>query len=74
MTGLVGSLIPLGAIYLLYHQVIEYVMGRFEMLSKLLNFLPLETIFNVLTPISVIVGVGIGFLGSITTVRKHLHV
>lgn len=72
--GLVGSLIPLGAIYLLYHQVIEYVMGRFEMLSKLLNFLPLETIFNVLTPISVIVGVGIGFLGSITTVRKHLHV
>ncbi len=74
LIGLVGALVPLGAIYFLYHQVIEYVMGRFEMLSKLLNFLPLETIFNVLAPVSIIVGVGIGFLGSITTVRKHLHV
>ena len=74
LIGFIGALVPLGAIYFLYHQVIEYVMGRFEMLSQLLNFLPLETIFNVLTPVSIIVGVGIGFLGSITTVRKHLHV
>lgn len=74
LIGFVGAIIPLGAIYFLYHQVIEYVVARFEMLSQLLNFLPLETIFNVLTPVSIIVGVGIGFLGSITTVRKHLHV
>lgn len=74
LIGLIGALIPLGAIYLLYHQVIEYVVARFEMLSQLLEFLPLETIFSVLTPVSIIVGVGIGFLGSITTVRKHLHV
>ncbi len=72
--GLIGAVIPLGAIYLLYHQVIEFVVGRYAMLSQLLNFLPIETIFKVLTPVSVIVGVGIGFLGSITTVRKHLHV
>ncbi|MBQ6887183.1 MAG: permease-like cell division protein FtsX [Lachnospiraceae bacterium] len=74
LIGLVGALIPLVAIYALYQQVIEYVMERFAMLSQLLNFLSLETIFNVLTPVSVIVGVGIGFFGSITTVRKHLHV
>lgn len=74
LIGLVGALVPLGAIYVLYHNVIDYVVERFSMLSQLLNFLPLETIFNVLTPVSVIVGVGIGFLGSITTVRKHLHV
>ena len=72
--GLIGAVIPLGAIYLLYHQVIEFVVGRYAMLSQLLNFLPIETIFKVLTPVSVIVGVGFGFLGSITTVRKHLHV
>ena len=74
LIGLLGALVPLAAIYALYHQVIEYVVGRFEMLSQLLNFLPVETIFRVLTPVSVIVGVGIGFFGSITTVRKHLHV
>ena len=74
LIGLIGALIPLGLIYFLYNQVIEYVVERFAMLSQLLQFLSVETIFNVLAPISVIVGVGIGFLGSITTVRKHLHV
>lgn len=74
LIGLIGALIPLGAIYLLYYQVINYVTGRFAMLSQLLNFLSIETVFRVLVPVSVIVGVGIGFLGSITTVRKHLHV
>lgn len=74
LIGLIGALIPLGLIYFLYNQVIGYVVERFAMLSQLLQFLSVETIFNVLAPISVIVGVGIGFLGSITTVRKHLHV
>lgn len=72
--GLVGALIPLGIIYFVYNNVIVYVAERFSMLSQLLNFLPVETIFNVLAPVSIIVGVGIGFLGSITTVRKHLRV
>ena len=44
------------------------------MLSSLLDFLPVEEIFRYLTPLSLAVGVGIGFLGSIVTVRKHLHV
>lgn len=74
LIGLVGAVIPLGIIYVLYNNVILYVVERFEMLSQLLKFLPVETIFNILTPVSIIVGVGIGFLGSITTVRKHLRV
>ena len=74
LIGLIGALIPLGIIYFLYNQVIGYVIERFAMLSQLLQFLPVETIFNVLAPVSIIVGVGIGFFGSITTVRKHLHV
>lgn len=74
LIGLIGALIPLGIIYFLYNQVIGYVIERFAMLSQLLQFLSVETIFNVLAPVSIIVGVGIGFFGSITTVRKHLHV
>ncbi len=74
LIGLIGALIPLVAIYFLYNQVIGYVIERFAMLNDLLQFLSVETIFNVLAPVSLIVGVGIGFLGSITTVRKHLHV
>lgn len=74
LIGVIGSLIPMGIIYVIYNQVILYVTERFSMLAKLLSFLPVETIFHVLLPISVIMGVGIGFLGSIVTVRKHLRV
>ncbi len=44
------------------------------MLTKVLNFLPVETIFQTLLPVSIAMGVGIGFIGSIVTVRKHLRV
>ncbi len=74
MIGAIGALIPVGIIFVLYNKVIEYIMSEFSMLSKLLSFLPVEDVFNTLFPVSLIMGVGIGFLGSITTVRKHLRV
>lgn len=74
LIGAIGSLLPLGLIYFVYNNVIQYVSDKFSMLSQLMNFLPVETIFNTLIPVSVVMGVGIGFLGSITTVRKHLRV
>lgn len=74
LIGLVGAALPLGLIYSLYNYVLTYVVQRFAVLSTFLNFLSVEKIFDVLAPVSLIVGVGIGFLGSISTVRKHLHV
>ncbi len=74
LIGVIGALIPMGIIYVLYNKVIEYIMLKFATLTQLLSFLPVETIFGRLLPISVAMGVGIGFLGSITTVRKHLRV
>ena len=72
--GLIGAIIPLVVIYSVYNYALEYVTGRFTVLSEFLHFLSVEEIFHVLTPVSLLVGVGIGFLGSISTVRKHLHV
>lgn len=72
--GFVGSLLPLGVIYQIYNNVVIYMMSRFEMLSSLLDFVPVNTIFTTLIPVSIGIGVGIGFLGSMTTVRKHLRV
>ena len=74
LIGLIGAAVPLGIIYSLYNYALNYVMGRFMVLSGFLNFLSVEEIFHFLTPVSLGVGVGIGFLGSISTVRKHLHV
>ncbi|MBD5471399.1 MAG: ABC transporter permease [Lachnospiraceae bacterium] len=74
LIGVIGALLPMGIIYVLYNKVIEYIMIKFHMLTKLLSFLPVEQVFDILLPVAVLMGVGIGFLGSITTVRKHLRV
>lgn len=74
LIGLLGSVVPLISIYYIYTNVIVYINDRFQILSGLLNFLPVETIYRTLLPVSVGIGVGIGFLGSIVTVRKHLKV
>ena len=74
LIGLIGAAIPLGIIYVLYNIVMEYILERFSMLSQLLSFLTVEEIFHILTPVSLGIGVGIGFLGSVITVRKHLRV
>ena len=74
LIGLIGAAIPLGVVYSLYNYAMEYVAGRFAVLSEFLNFLPVDEIFRILMPVSLLVGVGIGFLGSISTVRKHLRV
>ena len=72
--GAIGATVPLGIIYVIYNSIVEFVVNRFEMLSSLLNFIPVEEIFVTLVPVSFGLGIGIGFLGSVITVRKHLKV
>ncbi|MBE5858444.1 MAG: ABC transporter permease [Lachnospiraceae bacterium] len=74
LIGLIGAGIPLGIIKFLYEYLIAYIAERFAAISGLLNFLSTQEIFKDLVPVSLGIGVGIGFLGSITTVRKHLRV
>lgn len=74
LIGLIGAGIPLTAIYFLYNQVIEVVVGYFPSLSTLLGFLAVDAVFHYLLPLSLGIGVGIGFFGSYFTCRKHLNV
>ena len=74
MIGLIGAALPLGVIYGMYNMVLDYVADRFPMLTSLLSFLTVEEVFNVLTPVSLGIGVGIGFIGSIVTVKRYLRV
>lgn len=74
LIGLVGSALPLALLYVMYSRLIVYIMEKFNFLSSLMNFLPVQSVFRTLTPIGVLLGVGIGFLGSFTTIRKHLKV
>ncbi|MBD5493169.1 MAG: ABC transporter permease [Lachnospiraceae bacterium] len=74
LIGLIGAALPLVTIYFLYNKVMEYMMERFTMLSGLLSFLTVSEIFHVLIPVSLGIGIGIGFFGSFATVKKHLRV
>ena len=70
--GLVGSSIPLFIIYILYNRVIQFMAEKFSILS--LEFLPVREIFSTLVPTALLIGLGVGLFGSITTIRKHLKV
>lgn len=74
LIGLIGAALPLGFIYAIYNVILSYVTERFPQLSELLSFVSVEVIFNMLVPVSLGLGVGIGFLGSMVTVRRHLRV
>lgn len=74
LIGAVGALIPLGILYCVYGRVIRYVMERFEFLSNMLTFVPVRDVFMVLLPVGLILGVGIGYIGSRVTVHKHINV
>ena len=74
LIGALGAVLPLWLIYGLYNYVLAYIADRFSILAGFLNFLSAEELFGVLTPVSIALGVGIGFIGSIITVKKHLQV
>lgn len=72
--GLVGATIPLGILYILYEKIIEYIGLNFTFISSMMKFLPVTAVFNTLVPVALILGVGIGYLGSHITTRRHLKV
>lgn len=72
--GAFGAALPLVLIYFIYNSVIDYIASRFAVLSELLKFLSVDVLFQTLVPVSMIIGIGIGFIGSFVTVRKHIRV
>ena len=72
--GLIGSVIPLVLLYFVYSNVVSYVAEKFIFLSSMLNFMPVGQVFRVLVPVALLLGVGIGFLGSWVTTKRHLNV
>ncbi|MBP3451228.1 MAG: permease-like cell division protein FtsX [Agathobacter sp.] len=72
--GLVGASVPLTLLYVLYDKVVIYVAEKFAFVGSLLEFVSPHILFNGLIPIGLALGVGIGLLGSMWTIRKHLKV
>ncbi len=74
LIGLIGAIIPLIALYFIYEKTVTTIMSKFSILNSILDFLPTQEVYQLLLPIGLALGVGIGFVGSFITVKKHLHV
>ena len=72
--GVIGAAIPLVALYFLYNTAVEFILTKFNVLTGVVDFIPVWQIYQVLLPIGLLLGIGIGFIGSIWTTRKHLRV
>ena len=74
LIGIVGAIIPLIMLFFMYDKAVSYVMTKFSLLNNIITFLPVTTVYRTLLPVGVALGVGIGFIGSFFTIRKHLKV
>lgn len=72
--GLVGSAIPVVILRFLYIEVVNLVNEHFASLASILKFSDAHSIFIWLVPISLGIGLVIGFVGSFFTLRKHIRV
>ncbi len=72
--GAVGAVVPLIILYFAYGRVITYVAERFGFLNNMISFVSARSVFTILVPVSLVLGIGIGFLGSRVTVHRHINV
>lgn len=72
--GLIGAAIPLALLYMMYQRIVIYISEKFNFIGSMLEFIPAREVFQTLIPVGILLGAGIGFLGSKMTIRKHLRV
>ncbi|MDF2589030.1 MAG: cell division protein FtsX [Anaerocolumna sp.] len=71
--GIIGAFIPIIGLYFIYHKLISYITEKYINIFHAFTFLETKEIFMTLVPVSLCIGIGIGFIGSYMTIRKHLR-
>lgn len=71
--GIIGAIVPVGLLYTVYNKVVAYLSVGFNSPFGDTQFLKAGPVFATLIPISLGIGVGIGFLGSFMTLGKQLR-
>ena len=73
--GLVGTVLPLILLFLAYNGLVRTLLERFGFLGEMGDvLLRPSSVFAVLVPIGLVLGLGIGLFGAWITVKKHLDV
>lgn len=73
LIGAIGACIPLVFLNFIYKRVLNFIAGKFISGFNTSSFVESSEIFSILIPVSLAIGMGIGFLGSYLTVRKQLR-
>lgn len=72
--GLLGAFIPICATYLTYNNVVEKLNENLGFASSMISYLSANELFKYSTPLAFALGIFIGILGSVTSIRKYLNV
>ncbi|MBQ8730362.1 MAG: permease-like cell division protein FtsX [Lachnospiraceae bacterium] len=72
--GLIGAIIPLVIVYFVYDYAIEYMLSQFSIFTGGFSFVEISTVFNMLVPTVLAIGLGIGVIGSAITLKKHINI
>ena len=70
--GLIGAAIPLAVVWYFYDPVVHDLSKRLMAFGTLLNFMKRIEVFKTLLPIALLLGIGIGVVVSILSMRRHL--
>lgn len=74
LIGLIGSLIPALICFVCYSRSIELINEKMSFLSNIAQFRSAGSLFSLIIPLTLALGMCLGALGSITSIRKHLNV
>lgn len=72
--GVIGAIVPIAVLILIYNKVMGYMITQFTSFTSKISFVSANDIFAFMAPAALIIGAGIGFIGSMITIRKHLKV
>lgn len=72
LIGFVGAVIPLTLLYFVYQVGVDLIMSKAPFFVGNIEFISVGKLYITLLPVSLLLGVGIGLLGSFMTIRKHL--
>lgn len=72
--GLIGAIIPLVILFFVYRSALSYIISQFNTLSSAFTLLPVSRVFMFLIPVALILGAGIGLIGSIIATNKYIKV
>jgi len=71
--GIIGAVIPLVIINFSYSAIITALQDNFQLLLSGTEFVNVKDIMKVLIPVSLAIGIGIGFIGSNVTLGRQLR-